>query len=146
MAEVATQGSKGICGLVLLSGVGRPAGIVIREQLASLPDPMKAEAFAALSELEAGRTTEGRHSARALEIYRRRGERVLESIVLNNLGGFAYAIPVPASGTYTVRLRFAGPRTESGSRSSTSPPNHRSTAGSSKSSRHCASSRSDPTS
>jgi len=44
------------------------------------------------------------------------------------------------------RLRFAGPRTESGSRSSTSPPNHRSTAGSSKSSRHCASSRSDPTS
>ena len=40
--------------------------------------------------VEAGRATEGRHSARALEIYRRRGERVLESIVLNNLGGFAY--------------------------------------------------------
>lgn len=59
VAEVATQDSKGICGLVLLSGVGRPAGIVIREQLASLPGPMKTEAFAALSELEAGRTTEG---------------------------------------------------------------------------------------
>ena len=46
-----------VCGLILLSGAGRPAGAVIREQLASLPEPMKAQAFAALSELEAGRTT-----------------------------------------------------------------------------------------
>jgi pimeloyl-ACP methyl ester carboxylesterase len=45
-----------ICGLVLLSGAGRPAGAVLREQLAGLPEPMKAQAFHALAELEAGRT------------------------------------------------------------------------------------------
>jgi pimeloyl-ACP methyl ester carboxylesterase len=45
-----------VCGLVLLSGAGRPAGAVIREQLAALPQPMKAQAFSALTELEAGRT------------------------------------------------------------------------------------------
>ncbi|WP_339913680.1 alpha/beta fold hydrolase [uncultured Brevundimonas sp.] len=46
-----------ICGLVLLSGAGRPAGVILREQLGpQLPEPMKTEAFAALSELEAGRT------------------------------------------------------------------------------------------
>ena len=66
VAEVAAQGSDGICGLVLLSGLGRPAGIGIREQLASVPEPMKTEAFAALSELEAGRTTEGPPALAAL--------------------------------------------------------------------------------
>lgn len=46
-----------ICGLVLLSGAGRPAGVILREQLGpQLPEPMKTEAFHALSELEAGRT------------------------------------------------------------------------------------------
>jgi len=46
-----------ICGLILLSGAGRPAGASIRDQLeAGLPEPMKAQAFAALTELEAGRT------------------------------------------------------------------------------------------
>ena len=46
-----------ICGLVLLSGAGRPAGIILREQLGpQLPEPMKTEAFHALAELEAGRT------------------------------------------------------------------------------------------
>jgi pimeloyl-ACP methyl ester carboxylesterase len=49
-------GDDKICGLVLLSGAGRPAGVVIREQLAALPEPMKAQAFSALTELEAGRT------------------------------------------------------------------------------------------
>tara|TARA_R110002124_G_scaffold25141_34_gene91307 strand:- start:1381 stop:2313 length:933 start_codon:yes stop_codon:yes gene_type:complete len=45
-----------ICGLVLLSGAGRPAGVVLREQLArGLAEPMKTEAFDILSELEAGR-------------------------------------------------------------------------------------------
>ncbi|MFN7129514.1 MAG: alpha/beta hydrolase [Brevundimonas sp.] len=48
--------SSKVCGLVLLSGAGRPAGVVIREQLAALPEPMKAQAFSALTELEAGRT------------------------------------------------------------------------------------------
>lgn len=48
--------SSKVCGLVLLSGAGRPAGVVIREQLAGLPEPMKTQAFAALTELEAGRS------------------------------------------------------------------------------------------
>ncbi|WP_339930112.1 alpha/beta fold hydrolase [uncultured Brevundimonas sp.] len=46
-----------ICGLVLLSGAGRPGGVILREQLGpQLPEPMKTEAFHVLSELEAGRT------------------------------------------------------------------------------------------
>lgn len=66
VAQVATQAANDICGLVLLSGAGRPAGAVIREQLASVPDPLKTEAYAALSELEAGRTTEGPPALAAL--------------------------------------------------------------------------------
>lgn len=50
-------GDDKVCGLVLLSGAGRPAGVVIREQLENgLPEPLKTQAFAALTELEAGRT------------------------------------------------------------------------------------------
>ncbi len=50
-------GDDKVCGLILLSGAGRPAGVVIREQLqAGLPDPLKTQAFAVLTELEAGRT------------------------------------------------------------------------------------------
>ncbi len=59
VAQVAANGTDGICGLVLLSGAGRPAGTVIREQLATVPEPLKTQAFDALTELEAGRTTEG---------------------------------------------------------------------------------------
>ena len=60
-ALVAVQAVEGgddkVCGLILLSGAGRPAGVVLREQLDNgLPEPLKAQAFAALSELEAGRT------------------------------------------------------------------------------------------
>lgn len=49
-----------ICGLILLSGAGRKAGLVLREQLASAPLPpeLRTAAETALSELEAGRTTE----------------------------------------------------------------------------------------
>ncbi|MEC8533588.1 MAG: alpha/beta hydrolase, partial [Pseudomonadota bacterium] len=50
-------GDDKVCGLVLLSGAGRPAGVVLREQLEKgLPEPLKAPAFAALAELEASRT------------------------------------------------------------------------------------------
>lgn len=45
-----------VCGLILLSGAGRPAGAVLREQLAGLPEPLKTQAFDTLTELEAGRT------------------------------------------------------------------------------------------
>lgn len=55
LKAVASQDDK-ICGLVLLSGAGRPAGVVLREQLAALPEPLKTRAYDVLSELEAGRT------------------------------------------------------------------------------------------
>lgn len=52
----AQGGNDAVCGLVLLSGAGRPAGTVLREQLeAGLPEALKAPAYATLSELEAGR-------------------------------------------------------------------------------------------
>jgi len=50
------QPEPAVCGLVLLSGPGRPVGQSLREQLASVPEPLKAQAFATLAELEAGRT------------------------------------------------------------------------------------------
>lgn len=52
----AANGDDRVCGLVLLSGAGRPAGAVLREQLAALPEPLKTQALAAVAELEAGRT------------------------------------------------------------------------------------------
>ena len=55
LAAVANGDDK-ICGLVLLSGAGRPAGAVLREQLATLPEPLKTRAYDAVAELEAGRT------------------------------------------------------------------------------------------
>lgn len=46
-----------VCGLVLLAGAGRPAGVILREQFrAGLPEALQAPALAALDELEAGRT------------------------------------------------------------------------------------------
>ena len=57
VGEVAAEENSDVCGLVLLAGAGRKAGDVLREQLAAaLPEPLKPEAFAALAELEAGRT------------------------------------------------------------------------------------------
>jgi pimeloyl-ACP methyl ester carboxylesterase len=45
-----------ICGVISLSGAGRPAGVVLREQMANVPEPLKTQAFAVIAELEAGRT------------------------------------------------------------------------------------------
>ncbi|MGH7020021.1 MAG: alpha/beta hydrolase [Brevundimonas sp.] len=53
----AANGDDKVCGLILLSGAGRPAGVVLREQLAAgLPEPLKARAYEVLTELEEGRT------------------------------------------------------------------------------------------
>ncbi len=53
----AEGGNDSVCGLVLLAGAGRPAGVILREQFqAGLPPALLAPAFAALDELEAGRT------------------------------------------------------------------------------------------
>jgi uncharacterized protein len=56
VAEVAAQSPDGICGLILVSGIGRRFGDVITEQLKDNPAnaPILAEALAALAKLEAG--------------------------------------------------------------------------------------------
>jgi alpha-beta hydrolase superfamily lysophospholipase len=51
----AADGDDAVCGLVLLSGAGRPIGAVLREQLAGVPEPFLSRALAILAELEAGR-------------------------------------------------------------------------------------------
>ena len=57
VAEAATAEDDGaICGLVLVSGAGRPARALLEEQLTALPEPLKTQAYDALAELEAGRT------------------------------------------------------------------------------------------
>ena len=58
--KAAEDNDPRICGLILVSGAGRKAADVLREQLVSvgLPAPLRDAAFAALTELEAGRTTE----------------------------------------------------------------------------------------
>lgn len=57
MVSVAAAGRKDVCGLILVAGMGRTMGDVIREQLRSNPAnaPILTEAMAALAELEAGR-------------------------------------------------------------------------------------------
>ena len=53
----AQDGNPSVCGLVLLAGAGRPAGVILRDQFrAGLPEALLAPAFAVLDELEAGRT------------------------------------------------------------------------------------------
>lgn len=57
MVTLAAQGRRDVCGLILVAGMGRPMGEIIREQLRANPAnaPILTEAFAALVELEAGR-------------------------------------------------------------------------------------------
>lgn len=55
---VADKPDSKVCGLVLLSGAGRPAGAPLREQFETLPEPLKAQASDILAELEQGRAVE----------------------------------------------------------------------------------------
>jgi pimeloyl-ACP methyl ester carboxylesterase len=57
VALVAAQKPAGICGLVLLSGGGRPIGEVLRDQLKANPAnaPILPQALAAIDSLEAGK-------------------------------------------------------------------------------------------
>ena len=51
----AARSPEGICGLVLLSGMGRRPRVILEEQLGpQLPEPMRTQAFDALARLEAG--------------------------------------------------------------------------------------------
>jgi uncharacterized protein len=60
MVSAAAEGRKDVCGLILVSGMGRKFGDVIREQLRANPAnaPLLDQAFAAINELEAGRHVE----------------------------------------------------------------------------------------
>jgi pimeloyl-ACP methyl ester carboxylesterase len=57
MVSAAAEGRKDVCGLILVSGMGRKMGEVIRAQLRANPAnvPLLDQAFAALDDLEAGR-------------------------------------------------------------------------------------------
>jgi pimeloyl-ACP methyl ester carboxylesterase len=56
IAERAAEHNAEVCGLVLVSGAGRKAADILREQLGgSLPEPLRQQAFDALLELERGR-------------------------------------------------------------------------------------------
>jgi uncharacterized protein len=60
MVSAAAEGRKDVCGLILVSGMGRKMGDVIRAQLQDNPAnaPLLGQAFAALDDLEAGRHTD----------------------------------------------------------------------------------------
>ena len=58
LTAVAGDDDGTVCGLVLLSGAGRPIGAVLREQLATAPEPFLSQATTILSELEAGRAVD----------------------------------------------------------------------------------------
>ena len=60
LAEMAAQENPGVCGLVLVSGMGRKMADVLREQLRSNPAnaPLLAQALPAVDALEAGRTVD----------------------------------------------------------------------------------------
>lgn len=61
VALKAAQDPKGICGVILVSGAGRPYGEVIRAQLRGNPAnaPLLAAGEAALDQLEAGKRVDG---------------------------------------------------------------------------------------
>ena len=68
MVSLAAEGRKDVCGLILVAGMGRTMGAVIREQLLANPAnaPILDEALAALSELEAGRRVDTTNMTPAL--------------------------------------------------------------------------------
>ncbi|HEY7800249.1 MAG TPA: alpha/beta fold hydrolase [Hyphomonadaceae bacterium] len=60
MVSAAAEGRRDVCGLILVSGMGRKMGDVLRAQLSANPAnaPLLGQAFAALDDLEAGRHTD----------------------------------------------------------------------------------------
>lgn len=59
IAQSVAVNDEGICGLVLVSGAGRPAAVVLREQLtASTPEPILSQALTVFDEIDAGRTVD----------------------------------------------------------------------------------------
>lgn len=60
MVSAAAEGRRDICGLILVSGPGRPLGTVLRAQLEANPAnaPILDQAFGAIASLEAGEVVE----------------------------------------------------------------------------------------
>lgn len=59
VGQAAAIDNPDVCGLVLVSGAGRPAAVVLREQIrAGTPEPYLSQAIAVLDELDAGRTVD----------------------------------------------------------------------------------------
>ncbi len=59
IGQAAAVDNPDVCGLVLVSGAGRPAATILREQIsATTPEPYLSQALTVLAELEAGRTVE----------------------------------------------------------------------------------------
>lgn len=59
IALAAAQDNETVCGVVSLSGAGRSAPVVLKEQLqAGLPEPLLGQALYAIDELAAGRMTD----------------------------------------------------------------------------------------
>lgn len=60
LVSLAAEGRKDVCGLILVAGVGRPLGDVLREQFRSNPAnaPILDTALHAIDELEQGRTVD----------------------------------------------------------------------------------------
>lgn len=58
IALEAARDNDRVCGVVLLSGAGRRADVVIAEQLSGVPEPTRSAALHALEELAAGRAAE----------------------------------------------------------------------------------------
>lgn len=59
VAQSAAVDNADICGLVLVSGAGRPAAVLLREQIrAGTPEPFLSQAIAVLDEMDAGRTAD----------------------------------------------------------------------------------------
>lgn len=56
IATLAAENNPEVCGLVLLSGAGRPAITVLREQFQAAPEPVRGQALAILDRLEKGET------------------------------------------------------------------------------------------
>lgn len=57
VAQVAARDNPRVCGLILVAGAGRKAGDILRDQLSrAMPADAQAPVWAALTELEAGRT------------------------------------------------------------------------------------------
>lgn len=55
IAQSVAADDDGVCGLVLVSGAGRPAAVVLREQLrAGTPEPYLSQAIAVIDSLDAG--------------------------------------------------------------------------------------------